>query len=354
MSKHLFGLIATPYGAAANNRGENEGNITTLQKLLWKGDVNTTVSAEAIRWALRYYWERTGNAVNRQWDEERYDHNWRDQTWAPWTSKDEDVRKQATFIDDDVMGFMLAEAASTDGSDLLDELKKEKKGLDDEFKKLSKDDQKSDRGKALKQRIKDLNDKAKIMSEGTCDKRRGALEVTRAISLSPFAGDITFNAKSGEKTNTSLYGTEVHATRYQYGVALTPELLREGSRVFNVVDAIMSLRDVGGNHSRFLFDFSPDSVVFRWTDDFAPRMLYGFEMDAKGNVSFPALLEKIKDGDIDAKELFIGGSIVHSLDEATKKQLSDATISNGGKAGVKAAAEALKKQIKADMNLEGA
>jgi len=56
MSKHLFGLIATPYGAAANNRGENEGNITTLQKLLWKGDVNTTVSAEAIRWALRYYW----------------------------------------------------------------------------------------------------------------------------------------------------------------------------------------------------------------------------------------------------------------------------------------------------------
>lgn len=354
MSKHLFGLIATPYGAAANNRGENEGNITTLQKLLWKGDVNTTVSAEAIRWALRYYWERTGNAVNRQWDEERYDHNWRDQTWAPWTSKDEDVRKQATFIDDDVMGFMLAEAASTDGSDLLDELKKEKKGLDDEFKKLSKDDQKSDQGKALRQRIKDLNDKVKVMSEGTCDKRRGALEVTRAISLSPFAGDITFNAKSGEKTNTSLYGTEVHATRYQYGVALTPELLREGSRVFNVVDAIMSLRNVGGNHSRFLFDFSPDSVVFRWTDDFAPRMLYGFEMDAKGNVSFPALLEKIKDGDIDAKELFIGGSIVHSLDEETKKQLSGATISNGGKAGVKAAAEALKKQIKADINLEGA
>ena len=60
MSKHLFGLIATQYGAAANNRGENEGNITTLQKLLWKGDVHTTVSAEAIRWALRYYWERGG------------------------------------------------------------------------------------------------------------------------------------------------------------------------------------------------------------------------------------------------------------------------------------------------------
>ena len=208
MSKHLHGMIVTPYGVAANNRGENEGNITTLQKLLWKGEVHTTVSAEAIRWALRYFWEKAGNAVNRQWDEEKYDHNWQDQTWAPWTSKNEEVRKQPTFIDDDVMGFMLAEAANTDGNDLLDELKKEKKAVDDQFKNLSKDDQKLDHGKELKQRGKDLNDQIKVMSEGTCDKRRGALEVTRAISLSPFAGDITFNAKSGtKKSNTSLYGT---------------------------------------------------------------------------------------------------------------------------------------------------
>jgi len=184
--------------------------------------------------------------------------------------------------------------------------------------------------------------------------RRGALEVTRAISLSPFEGDITFNAKSGEKTTTSLYGTEVHATRYQYGIALTPESLRNRSRIIKVVDAVIGLGEVGGNHSRFLFDFSPDSVVFRWTDDFAPRILYGFEMDAKGNVSFPALIQKIKDGDVNAKELFIGGAIVHLLDEETRNQLKDATISNGDKAGVKGAAEALKKQIKADLKLESA
>ncbi|HMW03361.1 MAG TPA: type I-B CRISPR-associated protein Cas7/Cst2/DevR, partial [Acidobacteriota bacterium] len=57
MTFHLFGNVLTRYGAAANNRGENEGNITTLQKLLWKGQVHTTVSAEAIRWALRYHWQ---------------------------------------------------------------------------------------------------------------------------------------------------------------------------------------------------------------------------------------------------------------------------------------------------------
>lgn len=351
MSKHLFGLIATPYGTAANNRGENEGNITTLQKVLWKGEVHTTVSAEAIRWALRYFWEKNGLAVNRQWNEEKYDHQWRDQTWAPWTSKDEEVRKQPTFIDDDVMGFMLAEAAKTDGSDLVDELKKEKKATDDEFKKLSKDEQKSDQGKALKQKIKELDEKLKVMTEGTCDKRRGALEVTRAISLSPFAGDITFNAKSGTKTNTSLYGTEVHATRFQYGIALTPESLREPARVLNVIDGIISLREVGGNHSRFLFDFSPDSVVFRWTDDFAPRILYGFEMNTDSSISFAAVLQKVKDGDIDPTELFIGGSIVHSLTDDEKNLLEGATISNGGRSGVKAAAEALKQKIRQNLNL---
>lgn len=57
MSLHIFGAIVTGHGCAANNRGETEGNITTLQKLLWKGQVHTTVSAEAIRWALRYYWQ---------------------------------------------------------------------------------------------------------------------------------------------------------------------------------------------------------------------------------------------------------------------------------------------------------
>lgn len=351
MSKHLFGLIVTPYGVAANNRGENEGNVTTLQKVLWKGEVHTTVSAEAIRWALRYLWEKNGHEVNRQWDEEIYDHKWRDQTWAAWTSKDPEVRKQKTFIDDDVMGFMLAEAANTDGSDLLEELKKEKKAAEDEFKKLSKDAQASEQGKMLKQKIKDLNDKIKVMKEGTCDKRRGALEVTRAISLSPFVGDITFNAKSGTKTSTSLYATEVHATRYQYGIALTPESLREPARVLDVIDGLNDLREVGGNHSRFLFDFSPDAVVFRWTNDFAPRILYGFEMNADSSVSFASVLQKVKDGDIDPKELFIGGSIVHSLTEEEKRWLEGATISNGGRSGVKAAAEALKQQIKRDLNL---
>ncbi len=73
MSLHIFGAIVTGYGCAANNRGETEGHITTLQKLLWEGNVHTTVSSEAIRWALRYYWQTAGNQseINRIWNDEK-------------------------------------------------------------------------------------------------------------------------------------------------------------------------------------------------------------------------------------------------------------------------------------------
>ena len=344
MSKHLFGLIVTPYGTAANNRGETEGNVTTLQKMLWKGEVCTTVSAEAIRWAIRYYFQKTlgRDSVNRRWNEETGNHYWQDQSWSPWTSNIEEERNKPTFIDDDVMGFMLAEAANTDGSDVLDGLKAEKKKVDEEVKSLLKEEKKSDRGKELEQRRKDLQSKIDVLSKGKTDKRKGALEVTRAISLSPFAGDITFNAKSGEKTNVSLYGTEVHATRYQYGFALTPESLRMPNRVIDVINAIISLREVAGNQSRFLFDFSPESVVFRWTDDFAPRMLYGFEMDAEGKISFSSVLEKVESGDITASELFIGGKISESLDKKMLEFLEGASIHRG----IKSAAQALKNSRK--------
>ena len=69
MSLHVFASIVTPFGTAANNRSETEGNITTLQKILWMGETHSTVSAEAIRFALR---RRLGGEeeTNRAWDED--------------------------------------------------------------------------------------------------------------------------------------------------------------------------------------------------------------------------------------------------------------------------------------------
>jgi len=314
MSKHLFGLIVTPHGTAANNRGETEGNITTLQKILWNGEVHTSVSAEAIRWAIRYSWQRSGKKVNRVWDDEASDHKWQDEDWLPWTDPHGKGKGKETYIDDDVMGFMLAEAGKTEGSEAEAAMGKGKK----------------------KQRVK-----------GTCDKRRGALEVTRALSLTPFSGDVTFNAKSGEKTSTSLYGTEVHATRYQYGFALTPEWLREKSRALDVVDAIVSLSEVAGNQSRFLYDFSPDTVIFRWTEDFAPRFLYGFRLDGEQLTLCEEVLHRIKAGDINPKEFIVGGTLSATPEGKRLKEQGSVVLD-----GIKAAAEEVKRRIRVDLAIK--
>lgn len=307
MSKHLFGLVVTHHGTAANNRGENEGNITTLQKILWKDQVHTTVSAEAIRYAIRWYWQRVAEAqklnLNRTWDDKAESHQWKVPDFDGWDG----------FIDDDVLGFMSAKAGREEGND-------------------------EETGKEKKSRVR-----------GTCDKRRARLEVTRAISLTPFAGDITFNAASVGATPSASstgkdpvpYCTEVHATRYQYGFALTPEDLADRSRALAVLDAVINLNEVAGNHARFLYDFSPESVILRWTDDFAPRMLYGFEQNKDGSIGIPQVIARIEAGDIKADELVIGGPVGAGL---TLKGLSV-------HAGVKAAAEEAKRRIKADLNL---
>jgi CRISPR-associated protein Cst2 len=313
MARHFFGNVLTGYGTAANNRGENEGNITTLQKILWYGDSHTTVSAEAIRWAIRYYWQMNAPdenhelATNRYWDESvsPADNKWRDENWIGW--KTPEGRK---FIDDDVLGFMRTEGAKEEGSD------------------------ESTEGKG----------KRKPTPKGGVNNRRGMLELTRAVSTIPYGGDITFNAKSGLKSNTSLYGTEVHATRYQYGFALTPERLQKPERALQVLTAICNLGEVAGNHGRFLYDFSPESMVLRWTHDFAPRLLYCFETPDPQTISAPALLQRVKSGDIDSKELVIAGSISATETGAELKALGAEVH-----AGIKAASEAMLGRMRGEL-----
>lgn len=298
MSLHVFANFVTPFGTAANNRAENEGNITTLQKLLWMGETHSTVSAEAIRFALRRI--LAGDEVtNRSWDENERANVWKDNQFKGWAKE-----KDKTFIDDDLLGYMIAEAAKEEGE------------------------------------------------AGSACVRRAVLEVTRAVSLTPWSGDVTFNAASAGATpsaqkkgsNPVPYGTEVHATRYQYGVALTPERLRDKSRAAKAIDALCNLGTVAGNHGRFLFDFSPDAVVIRITADPAPRLLYCFETKDDGKtVRADALVQRIKSGDVDPKELILG---VSDLDSPLAKQLADAGVKADG---VKAACAEAVKQINAKL-----
>jgi CRISPR-associated protein Cst2 len=265
MTLHVFANAVTPFGTAANNRAETEGNITTLQKLIWQGQPHSTVSAEAIRFALREQLaDMEDQGTNRRWDEAAGSNQWQDHEFQKWNNSDSE-----TYIDDDLLGFMSAEAA------------------------------------------KDEN------SKGTTNAHRAVLEVTRAVSITPWAGDVTFNAASPNATasaqkqgsNPVPYGTEVHATRYQFGAAMTPARLRQQDRAGKALQALASLRNVAGNHGRFLFDFSPDAIVLRITDDPAPRLLYCFETTDDGQtLKAPALLKRIEAGDVKPDELILGTS----------------------------------------------
>jgi CRISPR-associated protein Cst2 len=300
MSLHIFGAVVTHHGTAANNRAETDGNITTLQKLVWHGRVHSTVSAEAIRFALR---RRLGEhePINRFWDEtgSKPANSWNDPGFTKWA-------EGGSYIDDDLMGFMSAEAAKEDGSDVAP----------------PEGEKKATKGK-------------KPRAKGTATIRRSPLEITRAVSLVPYAGDVTFNAASPgatpsaqkQGTNPVPYGTEVHATRYQYGFALTPTALRKPERAAIALHSLAALGEVAGNHGRFLYDFSPESVIFRITHDPAPRLLYIFEPQGP-QIDAPALLARVASGDLPGQELIIGGSFSQT-ETARKIAALGATLEPG-------------------------
>ena len=244
MAHHLFGTVLTPHGIASNNRGESAGNVTTLQKVIKDDGLFTTVSAEAIRYAIREAFTDAGKVLNRritsdgsEWEDPRFE-NWR------------------SHLDDDLLGFMLPDKETV--------------------------------------------------------KRRGRLEITRALSTRPWPGDVAFNAaavgaQSSGNPNPIPYGTEIHATRYQYSFALTPEALEVRRRAIDALEGIRDLHRVAGNHSRYLYDFSPDAVVLRWTHDPAPRLMYCFEQDEHGAITADSLLSRIGSRDIDGSEVVVGG-----------------------------------------------
>jgi len=268
MTMHLFGAVLTGIGISSNNRGETEGNTTTLQKILWQGDVHSTVSAEAIRFALRARWQARGLSLNRRWDEDTRTNTWHDQKFAGGAGQ---------FVDDDVLGYMAAEAARQSGE------------------------------------------------RGAARVRRSRFEVTRALSLDAWPGDVTFSVASIGATPSASrggggtpvpYSAEVHATRYQFGFALTPDALERRERAADVVTAIAELGTVAGNHARFLYDFSPESIILRITEDPAPRILYPFVSGGGDAVGVPAIVRRVEGGDLQATELILGGPIAVSSDGA--------------------------------------
>ncbi len=306
MATHIFGMVLTQEGTFSNNRGEGEGVTSNLQKVFRNGDQWTTVSAEAIRYALREGWQFAGETLNRTMP---------DHSKSKYSDTEFAEGKWQARLDDDLLGFMRADNPTR--------------------------------------------------------ARRAPLEVTRAISVTPWRGE-TMNNFASPGTNVSSdyekegklkksasphpHAVEVHHTRYQFGFALTPDAIgREGNngesrhqpeeiveRVCKTLNGLVSLRRVGGAHARYFADYSAAAVVLRITSDPAPRFLYCFEQDEdRGDVSIPRLVEMSgdNDSDIPARELIITANIsVAGFDELEEK---GATVTSGVKMAVKKAGEKL-------------
>jgi len=286
MSQHLFATIVTSTAVAANNRGEGDGStLSTLQKITRGNDQYTTVSAEAIRWGLREYLQNLdADKVNRTFDPDKDVYKLKNERFS---AKD--------FIDDDLFGYMDA-----------------KKGKD---------------------------------NEDATTKRRGALEVSRAISLDPFWGDIAFGSKGGTKGKTSIHSSEVHYTAYQYTIALTPEILKDPKRAALTLDAIGAVRHVGGNHARFLYDFRPESIVIRVTQDPSPWIMDSFKRMGD-TVGCPKLLRLVEVGDVADSELIVAGEIADTPYGEQLKKL-DVKVVRGVKEALAAAKKLLKTEVAA-------
>lgn len=315
-TNYLYGTILTSEAVAANNRGDNIGNTTTLQKVFHQDDLHTSVSAESIRFAIRYRFQLEGMKVNREYDSTVGKLNYEDEKRAYWNSGGD------VFIDDDLMGFMDAAAA----------------------KKESEDEAAEATDSATEQAAPAKGAK-KVRAKGTTTKRTSPLAVGRAVSLRPYRGELSFNCVSGEKEKgkLSLYNAEMHTTEYQYSFGLNLNDVIQKENIGHVIDAIVDPPPVAGNHSRFAYDFSPSSVVLRVTNAHSSKIQNCFEHDEESrSYTVERLIHRVESGDVPANELVVGGELAATAEGKKLESLGVKVF-----AGVKAAASEARQRIAA-------
>ncbi len=315
-TNYVYGTILTDEAVAANNRGDNIGNTTTLQKVFHNDDVHTSVSAEAIRFAFRYRFQLEKLPVNRSYEDGKllFEDEKRTQ-WHEGTEK---------YIDDDLMGFMDAAAA----------------------KQKREDEDAAHEGGDEKPTVK-----KKHKAKGKATKRQSPLAVGRAVSLRPYRGEISFNCVSGEKEKgrLSLYNAEMHTTEYQYSFGLNLDDVINKANIAHLLDAVVDPPQVAGNHTRFAYDFSPATIVLRVTHAHSSKIQNVFEHDeSRRTFTAKKLIDRVESGDIPASELIVGGALA-TTDEGKQLEKLGVKIFKGVHAAMNHARE---KIAKLDKTLE--
>lgn len=314
---YLYGTILTGEAVAANNRGDTVGNTTTLQKVFHHDDLHTSVSAESIRFAIRYRFQLEGLAdkLNRTYEliEEgkgsNYKLKYKDEKRSYWDVKWDDKRSAYkspsgnVYIDDDLLGFMNAEKGKTEKED------------------------------DATPQTNQVTSARKRPPKGKADIWMSPLAVGRAVSLRPYRGELSFNCVSGKKDedDLSLYNAEMHCTEYQYTFGLNLSSVIDKENINHLIDAIIDLPPVAGNHARFAYDFSPASIVLRVTSAHSSKIQNCFEHDEdKRTFTVSRLIKRVEDDDIPATDLIIGGELA-ATDEGKRLGELGATVMQGVK-----------------------
>ena len=145
---------------------------------------------------------------------------------AKWAYREKDVYDPEKFADDDIFGFMNAQA--------------------------------SQGGRRAGPR-RERQPAASARSPRATIAMPGPLWRWPArVSLEPYQGELSFGRAGKEKDSTSLFSAEMHTTRYQYAFGLSLGELRKPERASLVLDGVLDPPPVAGSHTRFLFDFSPE------------------------------------------------------------------------------------------------
>jgi CRISPR-associated protein Cst2 len=284
--------------ASSNNRGETEGQRSTLNKIN-DGDngIRVVFSTESMRYIMRGHYATYGYEVNRH---VVFDENAK----AMYAFHDIERSEDGVWIDDEVHGYM-ATKSGTQGK------KKKDRGSDEDAQQeaAANDNAAGDeKGKS-----------------GDCNKRTGALYCSRAVSLRRWAGNVLFSAA---RTNTMNpysvpYLQEIHEGPYQFTMRVDIASLDTPGFAPVVLRAMTELGLVAGNHAHDMHDMAADSIVIRVTDDHCPRIqnCFGGCQNDDAPPTITRLIDLIERGDVDATEIIVGGTIAKTPDAAKLKSL---------------------------------
>lgn len=254
---YIHGTVLTHFGMAANNMGEVTGNTREIQKIIWNEDGTTrvVVSSDSIRTAIRHHLHLAGHELTRKFD---------DGGGYSVAADSHKTVQDCPKIDDDLMGYMYTP------------------------------------------------------SKTEAIKRKSPFDVANAVSISPYSGQSAFRCNFMRMNGNPMpFDVENLTTRFRYSFSIHVGSVLVLEHVKALMQAIGTLSRVGGNHSRFLFDFSPESIVLRVSVDPALKIMDAFDLAAECEPEpngCKKLVRRVKAGNVDGSELFVAGLIVDSKD----------------------------------------